>query len=258
MIEVEKLTFSYKEKPVLQDISFRVTAGELVSIIGPNGAGKSTLLKLLDGILPRQNGRIRFHQKEIHQFSRKEFARLVGYVPQHFTSSFNFTALEIVMMGRFPYQGLQPGNSPEDIRAVEEALRETECWELRQRPFLSLSGGERQRVVLASALAQQPEVLLLDEPTTALDLKHQMHFLEILFRLKERQQKTIVMVTHDVNLALRFSDRIFVLKEGRLLARGTAREIGMKPLLEEVYETPLELLYTEEQIPIVFPEMKKI
>ncbi len=255
MIQVNNLTFGYHRKTVLKDVSFRIEPGEFVGIIGPNGAGKSTLLKLLDGILTPAAGHLSLHGKEIKHYSRREFARIVGYVPQLFTVSFHFTAEEIVAMGRFPHQGAGWRESTQDRLAVERAMELTECKALRHRDFFTLSGGERQRVILASALAQEPEILLLDEPTTALDVKHQIHFYRILQRLSREERKTVLVVTHDILLALRFSQRLLVLKNGQLIADGPTRQVVTSELLSEVYEVPFRIFKLTDNVPVVIPEL---
>lgn len=254
MISVRDLSFSYAEQPVLQDISLEITAGEFTGIIGPNGAGKSTLLKLLDRLLKPAAGEIRLEGKSLAEYSRRALARVVGFVPQRFSTGFNFSAGDIVMMGRYPHQGTLALESEQDLRVAEEAMRRTDCLKFRHRPFLSLSGGERQRVVLASALCQEPRVLLLDEPTNALDLKHQVHFYDILTTLQHEQQLTILTVTHDVNLAARYCRRLLVLKNGRLLADGLLREVLSPAILQELYEIPVEqVFHPVSGAPVIFP-----
>lgn len=254
MIQVTDLTFSYKETAVLNRVNFRVNNGEFVGIIGPNGAGKSTLLKLLDGILKNPGSGIRIDGREITAYSRRELARKMGFVPQQFRTAFQFTAREIVMMGRFPHQGLWSVESQRDISVVEQAMQETDCAALADRLFASLSGGEQQRVVLASALAQEANILLLDEPTTALDLKHQVHFYRILKRLQQQQHKTILTVTHDINLAIQFCDRVIVLKDGELVADGRVTNIIDAALIEEVFGLPVYLIsHPESGLPVILP-----
>lgn len=249
MIEISNLNFAYHSTPVLQNVSLSIGAGEFTGIIGPNGAGKSTLLKLIAGIFPPRSGQITLHQKPLAAYQRKELARLIGYIPQEFKTAFNFSAYEIVLMGRYPYLSPFSNETEYDKQVIRTAMEETEVWALRERPFSELSGGERQRVVLASALAQQPQILLLDEPTAALDLKHQVRFYEILSRRDEfsqtlQRQKglTVVIVTHDINLAARFCRRLLVMKEGKIVADGHPGEILSRPLMEAVYETSLEII----------------
>lgn len=242
MINAEHLTFSYNGAPVLDDLSFSVDSGEMVGIIGPNGAGKSTLLKLLDRILLPSAGSVFIRRKQLGGYSRRELARVIGLVPQRFSTAFNFSAGEIVMMGRFPHQSAFGFDSEQDREIAARAMQATDCYELRKRNFLTLSGGEQQRVVLASALAQEPQILLLDEPTSALDLRHQVHFYRILEKLSREQGITVLTVTHDVNLAAQFCPRILVLKNGRVVADGGVHEVLQKEILEAVYQTPLQII----------------
>ncbi len=254
MISARQLEFSYNGDPVLQDLSFSIGNGEFVGIIGPNGAGKSTLLKLLNRILPPGRGEILLDDKKLSAYSRKALARLIGFVPQEFTTAFNFSVMDIVMMGRFPHQGVFGLENEADYRIASESMAATDCYSLRKRNFLTLSGGERQRVVLASALTQQPRILLLDEPTNALDLRHQIHFYRILRKLQQEKGMTILSVTHDVNLAAQFCRRILVIKSGRLIADGPVQEVLQQRILQPVYDTPIRVVpHPESGLPVILP-----
>jgi iron complex transport system ATP-binding protein len=254
MISVKDVTFSYNGAQVLSGLTFEVPAGEFLGIIGPNGAGKSTLMKLLDRILLPGSGEIFLEGRALQLYSRKELARLIGYLQQEFSTSFDFSVLEMVLMGRFPYQRMLAMDSPEDLRIATQAMQATDCEYLRERSYLTLSGGERRRVILASALAQQPGVLLLDEPTTALDLKHQLHIYRILKKLQQENGMTILSVTHDINLAAQFCRRILVLKQGKIVADGSAAKVLRKEILEDVYETPIEIMaHPESGLPVILP-----
>ncbi len=258
MISVRNLNFAYNGIHVLKGVSFEISRGEFVGILGPNGVGKSTLLKLLNRILIPKTGRIVIAGKLIEKYSRKELARQVGLVPQDFKVAFNFSVMDIVLMGRFPYQKSFAGNSKEDIDIAISVMRETDCEYLRERDFMSLSGGERQRVILASALAQEPDILLLDEPTTALDLKHQVHFYEIIEKLQGDKGITILNVTHDVNLLIQSCNRFIVLKDGHILADGPSDKVIKKDVLQNVYDTSLDLTHHPESgLPVVLPEYNK-
>lgn len=254
MIDVKDICFAYNGAPVLKDLSFSVKTGEFMGIIGPNGAGKSTLLKLMDRIILPLSGEINLQDKPLTVYPRKALARLIGFVPQELTSAFRYSARDIVLMGRFPYQRPFGFETPHDIRIATEAMHLTDCYDLRMRNFLNLSGGERQRVVLASALAQEPQILLLDEPTTALDIKHQIHFYEILKKLQQDKRMTILTVTHDVNLAAQFCQRIMVIKEGTLVADGEVRRVLTKDILEKVYETSVLIVsHPVSGLPVILP-----
>ncbi len=254
MISLKDINFSYNGDQVLRELSFVVEEGEFLGIIGPNGAGKSTLLKLLNRVLLPQSGEICLQGKPLDDYSRRRLAQIIGFVPQQFSAAFRFSVQEIVLMGRFPHQSAFGWESETDIRIAEEAMTATDCYHLRERDFFSLSGGEQQRVVLASALAQQPQILLLDEPTTALDLKHQLHFFRILQDLQREKKMTILTVTHDVNLAARFCRRILALKDGRMVADGAVKTVLTKEIVQTIYETPVEIVaHPRDGLPVILP-----
>lgn len=206
----------YNGTRVLEISELNFPGGQMVSVVGPNGAGKSTLLGIMAGLREGYTGQCRYEEKEVRRWKRREFARSVSFVPQTLRLEFPFTAEQVVLMGRTPYcDGLF--DSPEDHEVVGRAMATTDTLEFRARDFRSLSGGERQRVVLASALAQEPKVLLLDEPATFLDIKHQLAIHRILRDLCSRGL-LVVAATHDLNLAAAYSDRIIVLHRGRVVA----------------------------------------
>jgi iron complex transport system ATP-binding protein len=206
----------YGAAEVLSDISVRFEHPGMVALTGPNGAGKSTLLSIMAGLRHATAGHCRLNGTSIGKWNRREFARLVSLVPQSLKVDFPFTAEQVVLMGRTPYAG-GLFESEEDWAAVRRAMEVTDTAEFAQRDFRALSGGERQRVVLASALAQEPRALLLDEPTTFLDLKHQLSIYTLLRELS-RSGLLVIAVTHDLNLAASFSDRVVVLQHGRIVA----------------------------------------
>lgn len=224
----------YGESTVLQGVTLNLYAREAVSIVGPNGAGKSTLLQILAGLLPEHIGSCRLHHAEVNRWPRRDFARAVGFIPQSIHMEFPFTVEEVVAMGRHAH-ATGVFETPEDWSAIEDAMRLADCASFRQRDFRSLSGGERQRVILASALAQKPCILLLDEPTTWLDLRHQVEIHRVLAGLRE-EGLLVVMVTHDLNLAAGFADRVLVLHRGRVAADGSPEEIFSEAMLESIFE----------------------
>ena len=214
---------SYGTRRVLSGVSAEFAAGRMSTIVGPNGAGKSTLLGILAGLRDGFEGRCTYAGREIRKWGRRAFARSVAFVPQSLRLEFPFTAEQVVMMGRTPFgDGLF--EAPGDREVVNRAMATTDTDPFRDRDFRTLSGGERQRVVLASALAQSPEFLLLDEPTTFLDLKHQLSTYRLLRDLCA-QGLGVITVTHDLNLALTYSDRVLLLNEGRLEADGDPGEV---------------------------------
>ncbi|SRR5579884_711480 len=216
----------------LRDVSFDLPKTGLVAIAGPNGAGKSTLMAILAGLRPGYRGECQYGGKEVRAWNRREFARRVAFLPQSVRIEFPFTVEEVLFMGRTPYaHGWL--ETEQDQAAVAEAVKVTDTEAFRRRDFRSLSGGERQRVILASALAQQPETLLLDEPATFLDLKHQVSLYTLLSSLA--WSLLVVMVTHDLNLALRYASRAIVLEQGRVAADGAPAEVFTAETIQRVF-----------------------
>jgi iron complex transport system ATP-binding protein len=211
----------------LRDVSFELPERGLIAIAGPNGAGKSTLLGVLAGLRTPYRGSCTYKGAEVSKWKRRDFARRVAFLPQSVKIEFPFTVEEVAMMGRTPYGSGWLGSgwteSDRDRAAVEHALEVTDAVHFRDRDFRTLSGGERQRVILASALAQEPETLLLDEPTTFLDLKHQLSMYRLLSDLAARL--LVVAVTHDLNLAMQFSSRILILDAGVLAGDGETAQV---------------------------------
>jgi iron complex transport system ATP-binding protein len=236
VFHVADLVFSYTSALVLRGLSTDINSGEFVALVGPNGAGKSTLLKIMAGLIAGYTGSVEFLGKALPQWTPRELAKRVSFVPQETHVVFPFTAGEIVMMGRLPHRSRAIFDSPRDVDRSREALELTDTAALASKSFNQLSGGERQRVVLASALAQDPEVLLLDEPTVFLDLKHQMQFYDILERLNRERGLTIVSVTHDVNLAARYARRMIAMRSGTFVADGSPAEVLTPQHLYEIFE----------------------
>jgi iron complex transport system ATP-binding protein len=223
----------YGTAEVLAGITATFQSGELAAIVGPNGAGKSTLIGIMAGLRHGYHGHCSYRNRDIRAWNRRAFARHVSFVPQSLKTEFPFTAEQVVTMGRTPYGG-GLFETDEDRQAVDQAMRTTDTLAFRDRDFRSLSGGERQRVVIASALAQSPETLLLDEPTTYLDLKHQVETYSLLRDLARRGMLAIA-ITHDLNLALTYADRALVLSQGRLVADGAPHDILTAARIEEVF-----------------------
>jgi iron complex transport system ATP-binding protein len=216
----------------LNEASFEFPQNGLITIAGPNGAGKSTLLGILAGLRSPYQGSCTYSGQEVRQWPKREFARKVAFLPQSVRLEFPFTAEEVVLMGRTPYaRGWF--QTDEDRSAAEEAMTITDTQAFRGRDFRSLSGGEAQRVILASALTQRPEALLLDEPATHLDLRHQLSLYRLLGELAK--SLLVVAVTHDLNLALQFSHRVMVLEDGRIAGDGSPREVLNPALIARVF-----------------------
>jgi iron complex transport system ATP-binding protein len=232
----QNINFSYTEKPILNDFSFTIDEAQIVALIGPNGSGKTTLLKIINGILSPGSGSILIDNKDAREWSRRDLARAVAIVPQENLAVFPFYAEEIVLMGRFPHLGDYSFEDKKDYRIAHEAMEKTDTLAFAARRYDQLSAGERQRVLIARALAQEPKILLLDESTVFLDLKHQAQFLSLLRQLNKAQKLTVVFVTHDINLASSHADRIILLDCGKNYAIGSPAEVITATNIKEVYD----------------------
>lgn len=229
------LAAAYGRSRVLDRIDLTLTGGRLTGIIGPNGSGKSTLIGLLCGLMAPERGRVELFGQDLADYPRRRVARLVGLVPQIMELSPGFSVLETVLTGRFAVMGSRLFENDEDVRAAEQTLAATGLTELRDRPAGSLSGGERQRLALARAMAAGPKILLLDEPTSALDLEHQLKVMSLLERSCKADDLAVCLVSHDLNLASIFCDRLVLLGEGLILANGRPEEVLTAELIQRAY-----------------------
>ena len=228
MLRAIDVSFSYRTAStsrVLDQVSLAVDRGELVGILGPNGSGKTTLLKVLAGALAPSSGSVTLDGRAIGGLSRREVARRIAFVPQDTHPAFDFTSLDIVLMGRFPHLGTFALEGPDDLAIAHRALDATGMSSFDHRPFSTLSGGEKQRVVIAGALAQSPELLLLDEPTASLDSGHQIEVQTLLRRLNADRGATLVLSTHDLNLAAALCRRLVLLRDGVAIAAGPTEAV---------------------------------
>ena len=241
LLQVEKLDFTYDSEPVLKNVGFSVNKMEFIGLIGPNGSGKSTLLKLMGGVLSCDQGEIFYNNRPTKSINKKELARSITWIPQEHPMVFPFTIQEIVLMGRHPYLSPLSFEGEEDYRISRHAMETTQTLQFAERHFNEISGGEKQRVMLASAIAQEPEVMLLDEPTSALDLKYQVQILNILKRLNEEKNITVIMAMHDLNLASRYCQRLILLQDGAIVQDGTPEEVLQKEIIENVYGVEVNL-----------------
>jgi iron complex transport system ATP-binding protein len=252
LLELRDVHFSYAH-PVLTGVTLDVCAGELVALLGPNGAGKSTLLGLAHGQLQPQRGEVRLNGGSLAGLSRRELARQIGLVAQQGELQFPLTALEFTLAGRFAHAQGFGFDAARDVESARAALRATDAVQFAARHFNELSSGEKQRVLLARALAQEPRLLLLDEPTANADLAHQLSLLDLVRQLTRERQLAALLVTHEINLAAEFADRIALLKDGRLLACGAPHEVITEPLLGEAFGTPLLVgAHPQSRAPHVF------
>lgn len=246
-IEVKGLSFRYYtmvgrgRKWTLDRLSFHVDAGEILGIVGPNGSGKSSLLKILSGLLPLGEGDVLLGGLSLQKRSQADIARLVAVVPQEYVQVFPFTVVETVLMGRFPHRTARwwsmgiGDETANDLACAHQAMVDTDVVSLADRLVSDLSGGERQRVMIARALAQEPKILLLDEPTAFLDINHQIEVCSLITRLRAERRLTVVLVSHDLNVASQYCDRVLMLKEGGLCRIGSPEETIRTDVLRMVY-----------------------
>ncbi|KQL44039.1 ABC transporter ATP-binding protein [Brevibacillus choshinensis] len=253
MIEVKALKKSYHSISVLRDVTFSVARGEFFGIIGPNGSGKSTLLKMISGVIPPDSGDILLGEKSIRSYSRKDLARQLAVLEQEALPPVGFRVREVLEMGRFPYQNWLGEETEDPTALIDEIIRMLGLVELEERTLDQLSGGEKQRVALGKSLVQKPKLLLLDEPTTYLDIGYQIQLMDIVRSWQKHTQVTVVAVLHDLNLASLYCDRILMLHKGNQVRVGDPREILQSSLIEQVYGTrPIVMEHPIHQLPQIF------
>lgn len=227
----------------LAGVSLDVPRGGFVGLLGPNGCGKTTLLKLLAGTIAPRSGAVTLDGQPLAGMTRRAIARRIAVVPQETHPTFDFTVLDMVLMGRHPHLGMLTLEGPADVAIAEEALAATGTAHLAGRAYMTLSGGEKQRVIIASALAQVPDVLLLDEPTASLDLGYQMEIAALLRRLNRERQVTLVIATHDLNLAASLCDHLLLLRSGHVLAHGTTADVLTAANVQALYGVSAEVAF---------------
>lgn len=245
-MEINGISYSHDGKTMhLKDVTGKIEKHKITTIIGPNGSGKSTLLGILAKNYLPLKGEVILDGKQIHQFRPKEFAKKVGVVHQQNSAPADMTVEKLVSFGRIPYRSFFSNETEEDKRAIERALEQTKLLDKRRKPVSALSGGERQRVWIAMTLAQQTPYLFLDEPTTFLDIYYQYEILELVKQLNREHGLTIVMVLHDMNQAIRYSDKILVMKNGQLIAEGDPKTVITEELIQDVYG--IKMLIKEDE-----------
>jgi len=250
MIEAKALDYRIGETDILRGVDIRVDAGEFFGIIGPNGSGKSTLLKLLSGIERAQRGDVSLGGRELGGYARKELARLLAVLQQDALPPLGYTVREVVEMGRYPYQSWLGGEKEDPEELIGKVMEKLDLTRLSDRPVSELSGGERQRVALAKTLVQEPNVLMLDEPTTFLDIGFQLQMMDYIRDWQRDNGLTVVAVLHDLNLAAQYCDRLLVLHGGRVAAVGKPEEVLVPELVNEVYGTePIVLRHPDSGVP---------
>jgi len=235
VINARQLSYSYGHLRGLEDVSFSVQQGDFFIIIGPNGSGKTTLLKCISGILRPRTGRLEILGAAVQGYSRKSLARSIALVPQTAPVDFPFTVTEVVLMGRSPHLGILGVEHQQDLERARQAMDFTGVASLAHRRLDQLSGGERQRVMIARAICQGPRIILLDEPTASLDLAHQVRVMDLMERLRHEKKVTILMSSHDINLAALYGNRLMLLKEGHVVSIGPPAEVLTFQTLEAAY-----------------------
>ena len=256
ILEVRDMCFAIQGKSILHNVSFALNSNQFIALLGPNGAGKTTLLKCLNRLHTNSTGQIKLNNIKINQYSQKEIAKWISYVPQSNQCSIPFTVDEFLKMARYPYTDIFSRLTSNDYQAINQAFELTDTNSLRTRMISTLSGGEQQMVLIAAALAQETRILLLDEPTVFLDPQHEQAICKILKNIRQKKCLSIIMVTHDINLASLISDHIIALKQGEIHFSGSPDEIMHNNILEKIYQnTFLFVKHPQTDTPMIVPKV---
>jgi iron complex transport system ATP-binding protein len=251
-LEAKDIIFGYtRTQKILHGVSFTLAQGEVMSLVGPNGSGKSTLLKCLNRLIKPHHGRVQVDEGDIHRLSLKQLSLKMALVPQSARNIFPFSVFDVVLMGRRPHVNWRVG--PRDRRAVATVIHDLGLAHLAERQINELSGGEQQKVLLARALAQEPEILLLDEPTANLDIRHQLEVMRLVRELSRQRQLSVLMALHDLNLAARYSDRILMLHQGHVFTDGTPKQVINPANIREVYGVRATIVHNNGR-PYIIPQ----
>jgi len=242
IISAKNIEYKIKDRTILSNINLSIPQGSFTSIVGMNGSGKTTLLNLIANIIKATKGEILIKNKNINSYTTRELAQNISFVFQINEVDFDFSALQIVMMGRTPYQKLLASDTAQDYSICKKVMQETNTWHLQDRLINSLSGGERQRVFIARALAQKTDIMLLDEPIANLDLKHQIEIMKLLKDIQTKGNTTILIVLHDLSLALKYSDYVLALKDGQMRFFDTASKVLNKININSLFEINAEII----------------
>ncbi|MGM8216035.1 ABC transporter ATP-binding protein [Bacillaceae bacterium W0354] len=242
MLQLQSVYKQIDDKNIIHNVSFQVNRGECIGIIGPNGAGKSTLVKLISALERPSHGSIDLLGRSVHEWSIKTFAQHVAVLTQEGLAPYPITVFDAVLMGRYPHLSFFQREGKKDYDKVDDVLKITELTPFRDQMLDTLSGGERQRVAIAKAMVQEPKLLILDEPTTFLDIGHQLSILKLVKDWQKREDLTVIMILHDLNLAAQFCERLVLMDRGEIVQIGTSEEIIEKETLEKVYHTTPEII----------------
>jgi len=258
MLDIRDLHFAHDKKNILKGISFRAIKGEITTILGPNGSGKTTLFKCIAGIWKPSKGNIIWNGEEINKLSLKERARIFSFVPQEHKPSFSYTVLDVVITGRASYLRRFSLPSKDDHKIAEDALKKVGIYHLKYRPYTKISGGERQLVLIARALAQSSPIMLLDEPISHLDFNNQIKILKLIKNLSRERGMSIIMTVHDPNLAMNFSDRVIVIKDGIKLKEGDPEKVITESTIKETYGIDVMILSFDGKKAIIPLELEDV
>ena len=239
-IKIDDMEFGYSSTPVLRDVCLELDGPQFVTILGPNGVGKSTLIHCMNKILQPRKRTVMLDDVNIDEIKLKDMAKKIGYVPYASTDTFPLSVVDTVLMGRSPHNGWKP--SKEDLNIVYDVLKMLRIDDLAMRPFNELSAGQHQKVMLARGLVQDPEILLLDEPTSNLDIRHQLEVVNVLKSLSKRQNLMVIMISHDINITSKFSDKILLLNGGTITAAGTPEEVITEDNIRDVYGVECDVI----------------
>lgn len=254
-LSIKNLNFYYDKIQILEDISVNIDKKEFCIITGPNGSGKTTFLKSILNIVPIKKNQIFINEKDIKKMSNIEISKKISYVGQNFyeNNEFEFSVYEIVQMGRYPYKDNFFDLSINDRKIIEKYMKFTNSWELRDRNFNELSGGEKQRVIITKALVQDTDIIILDEPLASLDIYYRVEFMELLEFLNKKCNKTIIMVLHDINMILKYAERVIFMENGKIVFDGNKDKIINENIFEKIYKIKFEKIKNENDR-YIFPK----
>ena len=252
LVQIEHLNFSYTDTPILKDINLEFSKPELVAILGPNGVGKSTLIHCMNRILKPSSGRVLINEKDVQTYNLKELAKIQGYVPCMSTDSFPMNVIDAVLLGRHPHSNWK--STKEDVEIAYDVMHSVGIDELAQRPFNKLSAGQHQKVMLARGLAQETSILLLDEPTANLDVRHQLEVTKMLRNFSHEKNILVIMICHDLNIAAKYADSIIMMKDGSIYASGTAEEVIKEENIRSVYDVDCRIIEDQGRPHVILRE----